>query len=280
MTDLQIVWKSTSTGRTGVAAYMAEVHQAGCADVAKVAKRAQGNVEAFSLETVTDESVARWVADAAFYPGAYDNDEVPDHGIAPCVKRTTTKAPTATKETSDMASKTKQCPGVKDGQTVVIPAHDAPADLATFGSNAARKDGLGRVCKTCWAAYTKILKARKPQPRVETVADVAARSAKPRAADSGADIEAQRDARAALVTPARDVIEHELATKYSDAKGWTTEVVETKGGTLTRFAVPMEVDTVATDDGQTALELIAKARDAARKRREYAAAKAAKAETN
>lgn len=74
-----------------------------------------------------------------------------------------------------MATTTKTCPGVKDGDQVISPAHQAPATEAVFGKNAARKDGLGRVCKADWAKYTAVLKARK-------VASGDAPAPKPRAA--------------------------------------------------------------------------------------------------
>lgn len=52
----------------------------------------------------------------------------------------------------------KKCPGTPhtpDHQT-----HYAP--LSDFGTNKAHKDGLTRVCKPGWAAYTKALKALAP----------------------------------------------------------------------------------------------------------------------
>ena len=56
---------------------------------------------------------------------------------------------------SPAAEPTKHCPGV----TGRIAAHDAP--LAQFVKNRARKDGLSRVCRTCWAAYEAARKAAK-----------------------------------------------------------------------------------------------------------------------
>jgi hypothetical protein len=53
------------------------------------------------------------------------------------------------------ADPTKRCPGVTDR----IPAHEAP--LTRFAKNRARKDGLSRVCRCCWAAYEVARKAAK-----------------------------------------------------------------------------------------------------------------------
>lgn len=248
---ISIVWCSIARANQA----LAEVHDSGCSDLHKQASRRDGHIEAIpaDVDRMSDEAIYRWAADTAFHPGAYDAGEMPDLSIAPCVRKG--RKATAAKETAIMATTTKQCPGVKDGDQVIIPAHDAPADVATFGANAARKDGLGRSCKACWARYTQVLKARKA-------------GAAP-AADAA-------DAKPARVSPKRagtEVVDHDLVATYGDAKGWTTEVIETKAG-LTRFALPTEVDTVATDEGQAALEIVAKARDAARKRKARQAAKA------
>lgn len=171
-----------------------------------------------------------------------------------------TAARVAAKETSDMASTTKTCPGVKDGQTVIVAAHDAPADEATFGKNAARKDGLGRVCKSCWSRYTAILKARKGGATVgEQIVDaVMAAETQPKYAD---------------------VLAEQIATLSIPPAGWTTETI---AGVI--YAVPTDKTTVETTDGQAALALIAEGKKAAKRardreyqRQKYAAEKAAKA---
>lgn len=159
------------------------------------------------------------------------------------------------KETPIMATTTKTCPGVKDGSTVIITAHDAPATNEYFCSNAARKDGLGRVCKTCWARYTQVLKSRK-------------------ASGTPATPKADKPAKAPRVSPLRDeaptISDHDLVATYGEAAGWTTEVLG-----ATRYAIPVTVAAVATDDGQEALAIVARAKDAQRKRDARAAAKAA-----
>ena len=52
-----------------------------------------------------------------------------------------------------MTTTTKRCPGGFRGR---IDPHDAP--MAAFTRNATRKDGLSRLCRACWVAYTTTLR--------------------------------------------------------------------------------------------------------------------------
>lgn len=148
---------------------------------------------------------------------------------------------------------TKTCPGVKasgPADPLHRDPHTAPADEATFGKNAARPDGLGRVCKVCWPIYTKFLKTKA----------------------AGTTVTTEVDTTLAAISEPLAITDHDLVAAYDGKPGWSTEVVGT-----TRYAVPTESDTTGTDDGQAALSTWKKARDAQRKREERAAAKAAKA---
>lgn len=55
-----------------------------------------------------------------------------------------------------MADDTKRCPGAPKYD---IPAHDAPLDA--FGKQSGNPDGLTRVCKADWNAYSARLRDAK-----------------------------------------------------------------------------------------------------------------------
>lgn len=227
-----------------------------------------------------------------------------------------------------MATTTKRCPGFEG---IDQPAHDLPADVANFNSNAGSKDGLSTRCRACgnaygkaWAARDRAIKAADAvdtnfgggvirdraldEARNATVAQYA-KGFKPVLAlaataelGSGPDWAGEHELTAGLhhglagpgtsaYTSCPTCIAARAVTApakprpseqaMAEARGWTIEVVAG-----VEYRVPTDTDTVATPEGQAALEAVNEAqaaerrrRDAERKRNERAAAKAKAATT-
>ncbi len=181
---------------------------------------------------------------------------------------------------------TKRCPGFAGiGQ----PAHELAANLENFGSNRSAPDGLQARCRPCDRAYTRAWSTRKrAKDKAEALPAGAERDQALEQANQ--PVEAFATSNDTSVVPAPAAIAARRSTlkvdgqplaprpseqAMAEARGWTIEVV---GGT--EYRMPTDTETVATPEGQAALEAINAAvvaerrrRDAERKRAERAAKK-------
>ena len=155
---------------------------------------------------------------------------------------------------------TKRCPGV---ESLGMPAHEGLA--AEFGTSKSGKDGLTTRCKVCGNAYGKAWAAAR-KAGVDFSAKVGNGQAGPRTPtpEERATLDEQR---VAVAQEARQLAGPNAVLR----KGWTAEVV---GGTT--YAMPSTED-VGTPEGQAALELLNRARDDERKRRNAEARRAQRA---
>lgn len=184
-----------------------------------------------------------------------------------------------------MATTTKRCPGFEG---IDQPAHDLPADVANFNSNAGSKDGLSTRCRVCGNAYGKAWAARdRTAKKGRDVSDMPVGVFAPgkAMAPGGAalaaldTLDAGGTADEALTEAIATGLEGLLA-KYRGEPGWSVEVVAG-----VEYPLP-DGKEAGTPDGQAALAAVNAAqaaerrrRDAERKRNERAAAKAKAATT-
>lgn len=153
---------------------------------------------------------------------------------------------------------TKHCPGARlaGEQVAGYPPHDPP--VADFAKNAARPDGLSRVCRPCWKAYEAARKAAKSgePPVIEEVAGIPVRRHRiglslgnAPTAEQAADREAARDLPASLLQIAGSEVP-EPAPRI----GWTTRRI---GGLP--YSIPSASEDIASEEGQAALAAAAEA---------------------
>lgn len=159
---------------------------------------------------------------------------------------------------------TKRCPGYAPGG---IDPHELPATSEHFVSNKGNRDGLATRCKTCGKAYQQGWSAAKKageqfsarRPRVIEQASAAIRA-------SNSIEEAEDHLASAAVALSNEAAERQRQQPApipaargprADQHGWSTTRVAG-----VEYPLPTDAATVATDEGQQALDHIARAKRA------------------